>query len=394
MRIAVLKKIWTLLLFLSIFAGCGDKATEPEPPPEQELPISGFIPLEGPAGTQVTISGEQFSNIPDSNIVTFGGVRGQVLTASDSELVAVVPRGALTGEVKVRSGGLTGIADESFTVFWTHVALPAGSGTLYDICWTGTQFVAVGTGGTIVTSPNGEDWTKQPALTSQRYRAVTSKGNSVLAVGDNGVRAVYLSETGWSAGVIPTTNPVDLAASSAAFVAIPAEGGYVLSSPDGTQWESHALDSLLPLKVAIYSDRFVVFSSGLPVFWSYDGGQWNTVVSNLTSPAPFAAARSGNRVMIAKINSLLTTTSVISGIWEDCTPTGSTVYSFRDLVWTGRYFLAVAQEAYWSTGGTGWRQHSAFDATSSVRPNVVCSSDCCVMVGSFGGDVLVWWFAE
>ena len=46
--------------------------------------ITNFSPGSGPAGTQVTITGTNFSPIPEQNIVHFGAARALVNTASAS----------------------------------------------------------------------------------------------------------------------------------------------------------------------------------------------------------------------------------------------------------------------------------------------------------------------
>jgi hypothetical protein len=67
--------------------------------------------------------------------------------------------------VFVAVSGFRTIGTSPDGVNWTLQDLPAGTpeGWLYDVTWTGTEFVAVGGrnegGGLILTSPNGVDWT-------------------------------------------------------------------------------------------------------------------------------------------------------------------------------------------------------------------------------------------
>ena len=39
---------------------------------------------------------------------------------------------------------------------------------MHDVIWAGTQFLAVGNGGTIMTSPDGIEWTAQESGTEFR----------------------------------------------------------------------------------------------------------------------------------------------------------------------------------------------------------------------------------
>lgn len=61
------------------------------PPPV----INSFSPLSGPVGSTVIINGVNFSTTPANNIVYFGSVKAQVLTASANQLTVAVPVGAI-----------------------------------------------------------------------------------------------------------------------------------------------------------------------------------------------------------------------------------------------------------------------------------------------------------
>ena len=79
--------------------------------------VLNFSPLEGEVGISVTITGENFSDMPSENEVGFGGVMAADPTsASTTSLVVLVPSGAVTGRVSVTVGGQTGTSSTDFTV--------------------------------------------------------------------------------------------------------------------------------------------------------------------------------------------------------------------------------------------------------------------------------------
>ena len=82
-----------------------------QPPPS----ISGISPNSGPTGTQVTISGSNFSDTDSENSVTFNGSNATINSATTTKIIAVVPDGATTGPVKVTTNGQTA-AGPDFTV--------------------------------------------------------------------------------------------------------------------------------------------------------------------------------------------------------------------------------------------------------------------------------------
>nr|NIR47425.1 DNRLRE domain-containing protein [candidate division KSB1 bacterium]NIR69995.1 DNRLRE domain-containing protein [candidate division KSB1 bacterium]NIS23018.1 DNRLRE domain-containing protein [candidate division KSB1 bacterium]NIT69876.1 DNRLRE domain-containing protein [candidate division KSB1 bacterium]NIU23525.1 DNRLRE domain-containing protein [candidate division KSB1 bacterium] len=76
--------------------------------------ISSFTPTSGPVGTEVTVSGDNFSGLTD---VSFNGLTSSSFTIdSDGEVRATVPSGASTGPVSVTNSAGTAISVGDFTV--------------------------------------------------------------------------------------------------------------------------------------------------------------------------------------------------------------------------------------------------------------------------------------
>ncbi|MGA2243795.1 MAG: immunoglobulin domain-containing protein [Verrucomicrobiota bacterium] len=76
--------------------------------------ITGIIPNLAAPGSNVAISGNNFSANAASNIVFFGSVRAVVSSASPTRLVATVPTGAVFAPVTVSVGGLTAYSGPAF----------------------------------------------------------------------------------------------------------------------------------------------------------------------------------------------------------------------------------------------------------------------------------------
>ncbi|CAK0765215.1 hypothetical protein CCP4SC76_4290001 [Gammaproteobacteria bacterium] len=57
---------------------------------------------------------------------------------------------------------------------------------LAGVAWNGYQFVAVGNSGTLLTSPNGMNWTRRDSGTPNGLTGVSWNGNQFLAVGEVG----------------------------------------------------------------------------------------------------------------------------------------------------------------------------------------------------------------
>ncbi len=81
--------------------------------------INSFSPVSGPVGSTVTINGANFDPVPGSNIVFFGAVRAEVVTAAANTLTVKVPRGANYKPITVTANQLTAYSTLSFNVTFT-----------------------------------------------------------------------------------------------------------------------------------------------------------------------------------------------------------------------------------------------------------------------------------
>ena len=89
------RRIALILIIItgSLLMSCGK-----EDPPIEETPIptiTDFFPMEGEAGTEVTINGTNFS--PDNTIVDFNTWEGEIISISNTKIVARIPEFAEPG---------------------------------------------------------------------------------------------------------------------------------------------------------------------------------------------------------------------------------------------------------------------------------------------------------
>ncbi len=96
--------------------------------------ITSFTPAKGPIGTVVTINGSGFGASTATNLVSFGGIKARVLTATANTLTVAVPGGTIYKPLTVTTGGLTAASVGAF-----DVSFPGGGSPL-----TPTAFVPAG----------------------------------------------------------------------------------------------------------------------------------------------------------------------------------------------------------------------------------------------------------
>jgi len=81
--------------------------------------ISSFAPASGPAGSSVTITGNNFNAAAANNIVFFGAVKANVTAASATSLTVTVPFGATYQPITVTTNGLTAYSSKPFVQTFT-----------------------------------------------------------------------------------------------------------------------------------------------------------------------------------------------------------------------------------------------------------------------------------
>ena len=104
-----------------------------------------------------------------------------------------VPLGIFLGTTTASSNSMTGLTNRSGQLA-PSIALPE----LQDVVWTGSQFVAVGGYGTVLTSPTGSVWTPKNAGTGRDLQSVALSGAVILAAGENGIILKSADGSAWS----------------------------------------------------------------------------------------------------------------------------------------------------------------------------------------------------
>jgi len=115
-----MKKLYTLLVFnlaLVTFSVA------------QVPTITNFTPASGPVGTNVTITGTNFSATPANNIVFFGATRATVTAATTTSLTVTVPVGATYQPITVLTNGLLAYSRQPFVV--TFIGVPGIDATSF-----------------------------------------------------------------------------------------------------------------------------------------------------------------------------------------------------------------------------------------------------------------------
>jgi hypothetical protein len=154
------------------------------------------------------------------------------VTSSDERFVAV-------GEVwdPATSSWNTMVATSPDGLSWEYQDL-GRLGLLFDVTWTGSDFVAVGytgvwgvSSGLIATSKDGREWTTDVFPSTGYLRAVAAAGRTVIAVGDDGTILTSQDAHEWTSRESGTEMALTGIASSGNRVVVVGISGTILASP-------------------------------------------------------------------------------------------------------------------------------------------------------------------
>lgn len=109
--------------------------------------ITSFSPTSGPAGTEVTITGSNFSNTAANNTVYFGAAQATITEATTNTLKVIVPTGTTWQPISVTAFKATGYSSTPFILAFGGTAAfdsASFSGRLELNSQLSSEYVAVG----------------------------------------------------------------------------------------------------------------------------------------------------------------------------------------------------------------------------------------------------------
>lgn len=268
--------------------------------------------------------------------------------------------------------------------------LPQGN-PIVDMVWDGSKFIGVGSFGTILTSYNGLNWTRQVSGTGAMLMGIAWSGSQFVVIGS---QTILTSPDGFT---WTTQNPVpaptaqfrDIAWGNGLFVAVGplgSSGGTnsVFTSPDGVTWTPRDLATPTQERylrgVAWNGSEFLIVdatteAAGYSVHTSLDGVTWTAHL--LGANYPMAVASDGNQFVVVANKEISTSLDGVN--WS----VHSTKFYLWAATWSGGQFIvAGGAGAATSTDGVTWTDHDF-----NVCPEGSCSY--AQTVASNGDQIIV-----
>lgn len=142
-------------------------------------------------------------------------------------------------------------------ITWTQRTSGTTTANLYDIIWTGSQFVITGSHGYIRTSTNGLTWTaRSSGTTIYGFKGVAYSGNMHVAV-SNARASTSPDGVTWTFRTVASLEE-DVVWTGSQFASINLYRG-IATSPDGINWTQTASNNttLRNLEACCYEDGVV-----------------------------------------------------------------------------------------------------------------------------------------
>jgi hypothetical protein len=287
---------------------------------------------------------------------------------SGAEFVAVGP-GLSTGALAV--------CTSSDGVTWLSRSLPEESYP-YAITWTGSQFVTVGSAGMIMTSADGRTWSARWSGPSSDLNAVAWSGRQFVAVGGRSAVLTSVDGTSWTSRSTGTTVPLlAVAWGSKRFVAT-GERGTLLSSEDGINWIGRTSGTIDALNAVTWGRDLFVVVGDAGILTSADGMNWVARTPG-TTQILYGVAWSGQRLVAVGANGMIVTSE--NGV-DWATVSSSTPLTLTAVSWGGEQFVAVGVAGTILTSSDGLTWTTRTSGTTSLLKAVAYNGSRYVAAGA------------
>jgi len=226
--------------------------------------------------------------------------------------------------------------------------------TLFAVAYGNKVYVAVGDWGTVLTSADGLDWSKQDSGTVERLHSIAYGNGLFVAVGGQGLRP----------GVIFTSN-------------------------NGTNWVSQGVNAPSPLNSVSFSEGlFIAEGLAFSILTSRDGTNWASQPAQcFNGGIAYGNGRyvvAGNYVLVKGNESELRAQALVSWDTTNWIRTDLGNDTIQGVAFGNSTFVTVGYQsgAYISTDGTNWINASV--GTSDSLFGVAFGNDRFVAVGGAG----------
>ena len=334
---------------------------------------------------------ETLTNSYGLNILAGAALNGSGGAVTNGYGLSVnAPNGATSDYAAVLNGGNVGIGTSTpgaaLQIFgsagtnWTTEGTPVNGIGQTGVAYGNGLFVMVGNGSTLITSPNGINWTSQTAASNSGWTSVAYGNGVFVVVADSSGGAGLMSSsngTAWTSRTEPhNSHWRSVTYGNGLFVAVAAGSGTgddIMTSPDGITWTLQTAPNDSNWYGVTYGNgKFVAVARGSgvgnDVMTSSDGITWT--LQTVPNDKAWTAVTYGNGLYVAVAYANSTTdvmTSPDGVTWT--TGTGVGVNPLSSVAYGNGLFVIVSyagSPAFTSPNGITWTQQTVPDGAVCI----------------------------
>jgi hypothetical protein len=260
---------------------------------------------------------------------------------------------------------------------------PAVTTSLTALCYNGSLYVAVGTGGQVVTSSDGITWTSS-SIGSYDLYGVRYQNSVFIAVGNSS--KVYYSSNGstWSRSLIDAYTDVTTDSTNAYYVT--SWGDVYKNSGTSIVYLStiaSGLENVTTLNYGIGSGKFVALTGSGGIYTSTNGIAWTAQTSGVSTGLNRAYYDSTNTRWIVVGDSGVILTSPDTVTWTSRTSgTSNNLYGINQISGSTYFIVGASGTVLTGTNSTSWTSQST--GLSTDLRSVTINGTKAVAVGASG----------
>jgi hypothetical protein len=252
----------------------------------------------------------------NTTLLGVGGNTNLLLAAGDSGTLLFSPN--ILTNIAVTNG--TTISTQTVStlgVLWYELLPKPTTNTIQGVtAMSNSLYVLTGAKGTILTSPNGTNWSLRTSGTSNYLSSVTDWPGGLVATGDNGMILTSTDGITWTRRIVSTTNWLyRVRWLNGSLVAV-GQNGIILTSGNGINWTNRASGTALWLNDVTFVDG-AWFAIGLKgtVLSSTNLSQW-TDRGTITKKHLYGAATDSDQLVLVGVEGVALRSQVV----PDLTP--------------------------------------------------------------------------
>lgn len=270
---------------------------------------------------------------------------------------------------------------------WRQTAPLPSAGSLNAVLYNGSQWVAVGQRGSLLTSTDASNWTPRTLPTTANLRGVAWSGSLFVVAGENAVLLSSSDAVNWTLQPSPLQiNWRSVVWSGSLFVAA-GDNGVAATSPDGAVWTARYTGSGYDWQGCASSagGQFVVVGSQGGIATSSNGSTWSTPVLPSAKTLRSVACNSAGSQWVAVGDAGTIETSTNLTTWS--LASSGVSGRLNQVFWDGGQFVALGDDGVCLTSSDGQLWTSRSTGVTVALKGGASTSGLLVAVGMWGSIV-------